>query len=176
MSCLNIRRLRTHKVRKLKGNPFVESGPSGRFKFHPKLIKFNREKLNGHIAIKCLGIGPALHFVFISQLFIYRKESIQLIIVNMTILKCTGINNIMNAIKYLSPFALMFLNRYGILFRQTTSCCFNSFLAINPRRNKGWQSARNIFALFSHRMKSTNGTFRFTAYFATDIPSLETLV
>src|SRR5690606_377318 len=133
MSCLQIGGLRTHKMRKFKSDRFIISSLSGSFQFKAKLLEFNRQKLNWHIPVKRFGIGPALHVVFAGELLVDRKKIIQLMVINMPILKSNRIDNLMYFMKYLIPFALMFLYRYKICFRQPRRCSHYGFLTVNPR-------------------------------------------
>ena len=110
MSGLKIGGLRAHEMGKFKCDPLIKPGPLCRLELHSEFIKFDGQKADGHIAVECLGIGPAFHFIFISQFFVDRKEGIEFVIVDVTILKGTRVNHVVNTIKYLTPIFLVLLN------------------------------------------------------------------
>ena len=110
MTGLKIGRLGTHEMRKLEGDSFIVPCPGSCFKFHPEFIEFDREKLDRHIAVKGFSIRPALHVVLIGQLLIHCEECIQFIVIDMTVLESTSINDVVDAVKNLAPLPFMFLN------------------------------------------------------------------
>src|SRR5690554_5844694 len=116
MPCLTVGRLRAHKMGELKGDLLVILSSFGGLQFEPQLIKFERKKFDGHIAVESLSICPAFHSIFIGQLLIHLKEGIQFIIINMSVLKSTGVYYFVYTRKYFTPFFLMLLHRYGFFF------------------------------------------------------------
>ena len=57
---LQIARVGTHKMRKLKGDAFLHADLRGGLQFQEQFFPFDRQELDGHIAIKSFAIGPAV--------------------------------------------------------------------------------------------------------------------
>src|SRR5687768_6378317 len=114
MGRLAVSRLRTHKVRELKGNCFFVVGPLGCLQLQAQLVEFDGHKLDGHIAIKGFGICPTRDTIPVCKLLIDRKKSIEFIVIDVSVLKSTGIDNAPYTIKYFRPIFFMLPNAYGI--------------------------------------------------------------
>src|SRR5574344_871044 len=136
VACLEISRLRTHEVRKLEGDGFVVVRTFGSFEFHTEFIELDRKEVDRHVAVKSLGIGPALHVVFVGKAFVYGEESVEFIVVDMSVLEGASIYYIMNTVEYLVPFFFVFLNRNSLVVGHLAGT-HHRFLTIDPRRNKG---------------------------------------
>ena len=98
MACLQVSRSRTHEVREFKRNGFVVAGTFCCFQFHTQLVELNGQEADRHVTVERFCIGPALHAVFVRQFFVDTEERIQLIVVNMTVLKGASFYYIMNAV------------------------------------------------------------------------------
>ena len=107
---MQIGRLRTHEVGELKSDGFVVATTLGGFQLQTKLVELDGEELDGHVAVKALGIGPALHTVTVGQLLVDGKECVQLVVVDVTVLESTGIYHFVYAVEYLIPLAFVLLD------------------------------------------------------------------
>lgn len=176
MPCLKICRLRTHKMRELKRYSLVVSGTLRRLQLHPQLVKLYRKELYRHVAVERLCVCPALYAVTVGKPLVDLKKCVKLIVVDMPVLKSTCVNHIVDSGKYLIPLALMFGNRNGILLCDGRLRRHDSLFAVNPRRDKRWQTARNVLALLAQRMECRDSTLCLSRNLGADIPSAETLM
>ena len=94
----------------------------------------------------------------------------------MSVLEGTSINHIVDSGEYLIPLAFVLGNRNGILLCDGRRRRHDSLFAVNPRRDKRWQTARNILALLAQRMERRDSAFCLSRNLGADIPSAETLV
>lgn len=176
MPCLKIRRLRTHKMRELKRYSLVVSGTLRRLKLHTQLVKLYRKKLYRHVAVEGLCVCPALYAVTVGKFLVDLKKCVKLIVVDMPVLKGTCVNHIVDSGEYLIPLAFVLGNRNGILLCDGRRRRHDSLFAVNPRRDKRWQTARNILALLAQRMERRDSAFCLSRNLGADIPSAETLM
>lgn len=176
MPRLKICRLRTHKMRELKRYSLVVSGTLRRLKLHTQLVKLYRKKLYRHIAVEGLCVCPALYAVTVGKLLVDLKKCVKFIVVDMPVLKGTCVNHIVDSGEYLIPLAFVLGNRNGILLCDGRRRRHDSLFAVNPRRDKRWQTARNILALLAQRMERRDSAFCLSRNFGADIPSAETLM
>ena len=94
----------------------------------------------------------------------------------MPVLKCTGVDHVVYAVEYLVPFALVLLDRHGLLLGQFAAAGHHGLLAVDPRRYERRQSARHLLALLAQGMERPDGSFGGAADFTAQIPAAETLV
>ncbi len=71
MTGLCVGTLRTHEMAEFKCDGLVVIATLGGLQLHAQLVKFNGEEADGHIAVKALGVGPALHAVLVGQLLVH---------------------------------------------------------------------------------------------------------
>ena len=109
MSCLEISRLWAHKVAELESYSLVVSCAGGSLEFQAQFVKLNREEADRHVAVERLGVCPALHTVFVSETLVYFKESVKLVVVDVSVLKCAGVYNVVNAVENLFSFPFVVL-------------------------------------------------------------------
>ena len=79
-----------HEMRKFECDGLVVARTHGGFELHAQLVELDGQEFDGHVAVERLGVGPALHAVLVGQAFVDRKERIQLVVVDMPVLKRTA--------------------------------------------------------------------------------------
>ena len=99
MTCLDIGGLRTHEMRELEGDGLVVATSLGGFQFQTQLVKLDREELDRHVAVEAFCVGPAFHAVFVGQFLVDGEESIQFVVVDVTVLECTSIYILMDTVE-----------------------------------------------------------------------------
>ena len=119
-------------MREFEGDCLVVAASFGCFQLHPKFIEFNREKFDRHVAVERFSISPALHSIFIGQFLVYREKSIQLIIIDVTVLKGTGVNHLVDAGEYLVPLFLVLLYRYRLLLCESSAGRCHRLFPVDP--------------------------------------------
>ena len=98
MAGLQVGALRTHKVAEFEGDGLVVSAPCGGLQFHTQLVELDGQEVYRHITVETFRVGPALHPVFVGEFLVNAEKGIQLVVINMSVLKCTGIYNIVYSI------------------------------------------------------------------------------
>ena len=84
-------------MREFEGDGLVVSASLRSFQLEAQLVEFDREEFDRHIAVEGLGVGPALHSVFVSHLLVDAEECVELVVVDVSVLEGNGVNNVMDA-------------------------------------------------------------------------------
>ena len=120
-------------MRELECDGLVVAATLCSLQLEAELVELDREELDRHIAVEGLGVGPALHSVLVCHLLVYAEECVQLIIVDVSVLECHCIHNIVNAREDLAPLPFVSLDRDCILLSQGRTRCAHCLLAVDPR-------------------------------------------
>ena len=100
----------------LEGDGFVVAGALGGFELQAQLVELDGQELDGHVAVECLGIGPALHAVAVGKALVHLEEGIKLIVVDVPVLEGAGVNHVVYAVENFVPFFFVLFNAHGIGF------------------------------------------------------------
>ena len=160
----------------LEGDGLVVAAAGRRLQLHPELVELDGQKVYRHVPVEAFRVGPALHSVLVSQLLVDREEGVQLVVVDVPVLKGTSINHIVDAIEDFVPFTLVLLHRHRIALRERAAASHHGLLSVNPRRDKSGESARNVLTLLAHSVERFDCALGGAADFTADIPTAETLV
>ena len=176
MACLQVGRLRAHKVRELKSDCLVVPAAGRGLKFEAQLIELDRQELDRHIAVEGFSVGPALHPIAVGELLVYAEERIQLVVIYVAVLKGAGIYIIVYAVENLVPLLLMLLHAYRLFLGEGIAGGLNRFLSIDVRGYKCRKPSGHFFTLPAELAEGFDSTPVRPAYLAAEVPASETAV
>ena len=117
MSRLRIGRIGTHEVREFELDDVPHPGPPCGVQLQQQLLPLDRQEADRHVAVERLDVGPALHAVLVGQRLVHHQIVVQLVIIDLPVLKREDVHRSGDIAQYLVPLAAVLFDRKGLVAR-----------------------------------------------------------